>query len=175
MTNNKWQIKHVKIVVCRILLLLFILFWMLMIFGFSSADGEASQSTSDVITQKIVEYIYNDYKDREPNEQQEIWNQVSFIVRKTGHFGEYGILAVLISCFLITFQGVRANIRKVFWGMSVCVLYAVSDEMHQGFVAGRSPKIMDVCIDSAGAFCGIVFVIIVWFLFEKLQTKIRNT
>ncbi|WP_243096886.1 VanZ family protein [Thermohalobacter berrensis] len=36
-----------------------------------------------------------------------------------------------------------------------CILYAISDEVHQLFVPGRDAQITDVMIDSAGAFIGI--------------------
>lgn len=48
-------------------------------------------------------------------------------------------------------------------------LYAMTDEFHQGFVAGRTPKVMDVMIDTAGAFAGTVFLVFIWFLIEIKQ------
>ena len=46
--------------------------------------------------------------------------------------------------------------RYIFWGFMICVIYAVSDEVHQAFVPGRGPALKDVLIDSAGAFTGII-------------------
>ena len=36
------------------------------------------------------------------------------------------------------------------------VLYAVSDEVHQSFVAGRQGSALDVAIDALGVACGVV-------------------
>lgn len=36
-----------------------------------------------------------------------------------------------------------------------CILYAISDEVHQVFVPGRGAQVTDVLIDSFGAFIGI--------------------
>jgi len=36
----------------------------------------------------------------------------------------------------------------------ICCLYAVSDELHQWFVPGRSSSVVDVILDSLAAFCG---------------------
>ena len=33
----------------------------------------------------------------------------------------------------------------------MAVLYAVTDEIHQGFVPGRNPQFTDLLIDAAGA------------------------
>ena len=37
----------------------------------------------------------------------------------------------------------------------LCTCYAATDEFHQIFVPGRTPKVTDVMIDSAGAALGI--------------------
>jgi VanZ family protein len=40
------------------------------------------------------------------------------------------------------------------WGL--CILYAITDEYHQSFVPGRSPRGMDVGIDALGAVLGLL-------------------
>ena len=49
------------------------------------------------------------------------------------------------------------------WGVGT--LYAVSDEFHQGFVAGRGPSVVDVMIDSAGVIAGAWLLL--WILLRK--------
>ncbi|GAA4069041.1 hypothetical protein GCM10022410_13710 [Amphibacillus indicireducens] len=39
--------------------------------------------------------------------------------------------------------------------MAICVLFAISDEVHQLFVPGRAGQVMDVVIDTTGAIAGI--------------------
>jgi VanZ family protein len=51
------------------------------------------------------------------------------------------------------------------------MIYAATDEFHQGFVDGRSPKAMDVCIDTAGTFMGALFIMIIWFLIFGRKRK----
>ena len=46
------------------------------------------------------------------------------------------------------------------------VLYAISDEIHQGFTAGRFPAIQDVVIDSIGALCGIFITVFMFYIFH---------
>ena len=38
------------------------------------------------------------------------------------------------------------------------VIYAVSDEIHQAFVPGRSAQLSDVCIDACGAAIGLSLI-----------------
>ena len=44
------------------------------------------------------------------------------------------------------------------WALAVAVLYAITDELHQGFVAGRHASPVDVGIDATGALLAIVGV-----------------
>lgn len=46
--------------------------------------------------------------------------------------------------------------NKVIWCVLLCVLYAVTDEVHQAFIPGRGPRVSDVLIDTAGSITGIL-------------------
>ena len=158
----------IKLWAVRVILIALIALWMSTIFGFSAENGEQSQSLSDKITIQVVHILKSDYDTME-----EYFNQVSFFVRKTGHFGEYGILGVLISTFLLTFEKIRNKKRYIVILITTIIgmVYASSDEVHQNFVDGRSPKVMDVCIDTTGCFMGVVFVTIIWFLICRRKRK----
>jgi VanZ family protein len=51
-------------------------------------------------------------------------------------------------------SGVK-GLRGFIFSLVFCVLYAISDEVHQLFVPGRGAQVTDVMIDSFGAFVGI--------------------
>lgn len=158
----------------RILLIALILFWMTTIFGFSAANGEESSSLSDRITIKLVHFVEADYDSLSKTAQQKLFHQVSFVVRKTGHFGEYGILAGLWLLLLLSYE----KVRKLKWcavlmiPTIICLIYGVFDEVHQGFVEGRAPKIMDVMIDTAGGFAGAVFIWAAWLIFRRTNERL---
>ncbi|MFC0560849.1 VanZ family protein [Halalkalibacter alkalisediminis] len=40
----------------------------------------------------------------------------------------------------------------------ICVLYAISAEVHHLFIPGRSKEVRDVLIDSSGALVGLGFI-----------------
>ena len=157
----------------RVILIALIALWMSTIFGFSAENGEQSQSLSDKITVQVVHILKSDYEDMDVKAKEEYFNTVSFFVRKTGHFGEYGILGVLISTFLLTFEKIRNKKRYIVILITTIIgmVYASSDEVHQNFVEGRSPKVMDVCIDTTGCFMGVVFVTIICFLICRRKRK----
>ncbi len=71
---------------------------------------------------------------------------LDWILRKLAHLTEYAILFYLLWRSL---DGIRFRTAAVF---VITILYAVSDEFHQGSVAGRTPSGSDVLIDAAGMF-----------------------
>ena len=73
------------------------------------------------------------------------------VLRKIAHTGEYAILAILLlRGFSATKQWQKQ--QKLFViVMVIVILYAISDEIHQGFVPGRIASPIDVLIDAFGA------------------------
>lgn len=98
-----------------------VLFWMALIFTFSSIQvGSAS------------EFYWKD-----------------FIVKKTAHIIEYGVLATLVYRALIN-SSVAKN-KSMWMSVLIAFLYGLTDEFHQSFTPGRGPKFTDVLIDTFGA------------------------
>ena len=83
---------------------------------------------------------------------------LDFLVRKAGHMAVFGILALLLWRAV---AGTTAWRRPWAWALALAALYAVTDELHQGFVAGRHASAVDVGIDAAGALIAVVAVGIV--------------
>jgi VanZ family protein len=78
------------------------------------------------------------------------------IIRKLGHFTEYLILGLLISRALRDARGWR--LEHALMAVALATVYAVSDEVHQRFVPGRTAAAGDVAIDALGAFVGQVAI-----------------
>jgi VanZ family protein len=74
------------------------------------------------------------------------------LLKKTGHFIIFGVLAVL---YFTTFQGRKTLVDTgsilFLLSLFLTVLYAVSDEYHQSFTPGRHSSGYDVIIDACGA------------------------
>lgn len=148
--------------------------WMGVIFYFSSQTGEESSEMSGGIIELVARFLWRDYEDLSILEQTAWLDRLTFVIRKGAHFTEYGILGFLASGFLSTWRlehrygcGIRIGIA---WCFSI--LYAVSDELHQSFSDGRSPKAFDVLVDSSGALAGIgAFFLIAWIVKKYLCRK----
>jgi VanZ family protein len=73
---------------------------------------------------------------------------IDHVGRKLTHASEYALLCVLWWRALRT---VVSHTRVLAFAWTIAVLYAVSDEFHQGFVDGRHATWVDVLIDASGA------------------------
>ena len=85
---------------------------------------------------------------------------IHFIVRKTGHFTEYAILALFAARAFRT--SAREFLRtRWFWVSLLCVVaYSLSDEFHQSFVPSRTASIYDSMIDSVGGLTALVLLVV---------------
>ena len=119
-----------------------------LIFSLSHQTVAQSSELSVGITEVIVEKVEKVFPNME-------FNLASFhhIVRKNAHFFIYLVLGFLVA-YALGKIGVKGY-RMIGLSLLVCVLYAISDEVHQLFVSGRGAQVKDVLIDSAGATVGV--------------------
>ena len=80
---------------------------------------------------------------------------LDLIVRKLGHAAVFGILALLLWRAFATTTRLG---RPWAWALGLAILYAISDELHQGGVSGRYPSPVDVAIDATGALIAVAIV-----------------
>lgn len=127
--------------------------WLILIFALSHMTGSDSSDKSQIFVELLI------WLGIDPTlVPMEV---LSFLVRKSAHFTEYLLLAII--AFPLTAYYVKEN-RKAMWlTWTFCVLYAMSDELHQLMVPGRTGKVMDVFIDAAGARIGV------WWANKRLQ------
>ena len=112
---------------------------MLFIFWQSAMPAAVSELESNSIVSRLAGWLQADE------------DLVSFIVRKSAHFTEFLILGV--SLFL-TVRDLRKHAS--FWlPWLIGAVYAVSDELHQHFVPGRSCEVRDMIIDACGVRVGV--------------------
>ena len=80
-----------------------------------------------------------------------------FIVRKSAHFTEYGILGILLALEFANY--VKGWFRRFVEPVASAMVAAVIDETIQLFVPGRSGQVSDIWIDTAGAALGILITL----------------
>ena len=150
-------------IIKRIVYAVLIILWMITIFEFSNQNGDTSQGTSDVITDKIIE-INNDLENKR--------DQVSFCVRKLAHFSIYIIGGILAFGFFDTYSLQKKYVIAI--ALMFGIVYASLDEFHQSFISGRSAQIRDVCIDTCGVITGEIISCFVKKHKKLLKKEIKN-
>lgn len=140
--------------------------WMGFIFSMSSENAEKSSNTSGQ-TIRVVLSAVPGFEEQPEEVKVNIIEKLQFIVRKSAHFIGYMILGILASGLILYYGNIN---KKYLLAFLICVIYAISDEIHQLFVPGRSGQVRDVLIDSAGSLLGIIIVM----AFEKLLIKINK-
>jgi len=131
-----------------------VIVWMLVIFTLSAQPGEESTHLSDKVAEIILKrtnIVFS--QDTDITAATAFVKSLKYLLRKCAHLGEYFILGILVM------NAVRASkvpmFKAIVLSALICVLYAVSDEMHQYFVPGREAQVTDVLIDGMGALAGI--------------------
>lgn len=125
-----------------------LLAWMAAIYLFSTQPGEVSDVPSDALAGYVeslgvglpIEFV-------------------TFAVRKSAHafaFFGLGILAFLVlRLSTLSTRGVAVAC------LGFVILFAISDEVHQLFVPGRSGEIRDVLIDVAAGAAGMLVMLLI--------------
>ena len=131
-----------------------VVMWMSVIFYLShqpaEASAELSRGVSDVVFRAIATVFDVDIEAGAGGV-----GAYEHLLRKIAHGVMYFVLAVLLINALRRsgMVGYKAYVTAFLF----CVFYAVTDEVHQLYVPGRSGELGDVMIDSAGALVGLGF------------------
>ncbi len=160
-----------KIIALRTVLIILTVAVMVVIFILSADNADESNAKSDLISGSVIETVLAFF--HLEGEKAEIFiDNCVMIVRKTAHFTEYAVLGFLLFSVCESFF-IK---RKIAIPVSLCsgALYAVSDEIHQSFVPGRSCLISDMILDTAGVMAGIIVLIVFIAIIKKYKNKSQS-
>ncbi|MBI4166413.1 MAG: VanZ family protein [Acidobacteria bacterium] len=100
------------------------------------------------------------------------FHTLHFLLRKLAHLTEYGIFAVLLYGSL----GAGREFRWLWRRATVCAAiaggYALTDELHQLFVPGRTATLHDSALDACGAILALAGL---YFYNAVSQAKARRS
>lgn len=88
-------------------------------------------------------------------------------MRKVGHFIAYGFLAAIIFLIISTEKVWLRGFDSVVVSSSIGLI----DELHQHFLIGRSGRLLDVYVNTAGAITASFILVFFWSIF-KLRKKL---
>ena len=141
--------------------------WYSLIWLLSSQPAEQSTVVSSAVTENVLVAGGSDYSTAQTAVQDSINTLLSFFVRKGAHMFLFFILAILVWSALV--QLIRHRPRRAVAVAALSILLAVSDELHQKMVPGRSGELRDVLVDTAG-----VLIALILFTMPVLEEWIQN-
>lgn len=121
------------------------------IFWLSSRTADESSRQSNAVLAWLISIFGNN-------------GFTDFIVRKLAHCLEFTGLCVLFNLSLLQS---KKKIMPVF-SIALTSAYAVTDELHQLFVEGRSCQMLDWAIDTAGAVLGTLGFLVLYCIISKI-------
>lgn len=133
---------------------------MVLIFLLSSQPGERSGALSEQVLDKVQQSGTADVLI--PG-----WfsGNVQANVRKWAHVYIYAALGASAMVTAVCWRWGKNLFRCGVWAALVCVIFAISDELHQYFVPGRAMLATDVGVDALGFLPGILLTgLVVWLL-----------
>lgn len=125
------------------------LVWMIVIFK-GSGDAQSYQHTSTIF-EPLMHWLF-------PSMSEAHIQTAHYLFRKCAHLTEYAFLAVL--CWRAIRQPASQppcpwHWREAALALGLVLVYAASDELHQGLVPGRTGQVADVAVDVAGGALGL--------------------
>lgn len=180
-----------KIFCLRVLFTALLLCTYIVIFIYSSENGEKSSNKSKGTMYNIICIVHG--KENVTNQEVE---SLEPILRKLAHFGIYTMSGIWSMCLMCTFFGKEENhveenssenvkikniitkikmesktkeFRRVVISALTGFIYACSDEIHQLFSPGRSGKIIDIVIDTMGVLNGVLLVLLICKLYVTIK------
>jgi VanZ family protein len=136
-------------------------FWMALTFFASS--GEFSASNTSQILRPLLLWFSPDLSDA-------TIDFVHFLVRKSAHFSEYAVFALLSAR---AFSGSSHDALKRHWFLASLILialYSLTDEFHQSFVPSRTASVYDSMIDTTGGFVSLSLIAL-WRAWRKRRRQ----
>jgi len=139
-----------------------LLVWMVFI-SFASTSEFSSLNTSKVLRPFMLWLM--------PNLTELQLGNIHLVIRKLGHFAEYGLLAYLASRAFVTSSFAFIRRHWFLLGLMLVLIYSLLDEFHQSFVPSRTGSIYDSVIDVVG---GLTVLLVFASLDRRAAEIARN-
>lgn len=128
--------------------LILVIVWMIIIFILSNQSGLISGNESGSIIYNTLDFILNLFHTQVSN-LEEIVELIHNPIREVMHILEYLILSLL----LINLLG-----KKYIEIFLICLIYSITDELHQLFVPNRSFQYFDLLMDMIGYIIPLLLI-----------------
>lgn len=150
-----------------IIKIILIIIWMMIVYMFSAQEGTNSSNTSQSFTMFIIQIFT-----RGAELETSTLEMIEALIRKLAHYSIYAIGGLLIMNY--AYSTAKSNKQKILYSITFGSAYAITDEIHQYFVPGRSARIFDVGIDTLGVITGVFVYIAIRKIINLLKNNLQK-
>lgn len=161
--------KSKRILVLRIAIVVLCLLWQGVIYGFSEENSTKSGGRSQGICESIAGFVLRGEEGVTDEDVTALADRIEPPLRSMAHTFCFSVLGGLYFLLFASFGFV--GIPRYALSAGCAFLYAVSDEIHQFFVPGRSMQLVDICVDTLGALLAVSVLSFVFHLALKRRKK----
>lgn len=162
------QNQRSRLFALRCVIAVLLLCHLCLIFHYSNEAAAQSDRTSMSFIETLLQTIHPSFASLPEEARQTRVQSLQKLVRTLAHMAEFALLGVLVCAWVLTFS-VRKRWQLA--GLAFCACYAVSDEIHQLFVPGRTFQWGDIAVDTIGAALGMAAFLLVCLLFRLVLKR----
>lgn len=156
---------NIEIKVIKVIL---VIIWMITIYCFSAQEGADSSDTSQSFTMMLIQTVTNGNVEIETS----TLNIIEGVIRKLAHYSIYTVGGFLIINY--AYSTTTNNKKNIFYSILFGIGYAITDEIHQYFVPGRSARLFDVGIDALGVITGVLIYLAILKVIKLLKGEKKS-
>lgn len=172
----------------KIIILLFIIvvtiIWCTTIFRLSGMNSNSPNGASTGIVERAISKVLDATNEAgitssHPDDEKltKAAELINTPLRKVVHATVYFVLALLLLTISRVIFGGKKYLPSCIIAVSLCFIFAMTDEYHQTFIDGRTGQVMDVTIDTAGACVGTLLFssyYLIWWIGTHKRVSAHN-
>lgn len=154
----------------KMIALFFVIVWMLVIFSFSAKNSVDSNNMSKKFLNEIVTTTVKIVRINTTKAKINAFvEKYNIVIRKVAHVSIYLILSIIVT-IILDLYGIE-NKKLYIYSLLFCLMYSLTDEVHQLSVDGRSGKMFDVMIDNIGISLGLIIFMLHKYIRNNSKIK----
>ena len=154
----------------KMIALFFVIVWMLVIFSFSAKNSVDSNNMSKKFLNEIVTTTVKIVRINTTKAKINAFvEKYNIVIRKVAHVSIYLILSIIVT-IILDLYGIK-NKKLYIYSLLFCLMYSLTDEVHQLSVDGRSGKMFDVMIDNIGISLGLIIFMLHKYIRNNSKIK----
>ena len=161
--------------ILAVILVAFIIANLVFIWINSAKVATSSNKQSTKLAETIVKKTTKNYNSLPKSEQQKKISATNNKIRSFAHFAEFVPLGFFVFFLMLNLFYDKGRyqllLKCILLSLIVCMLSALSDEIHQIFIKGRAFEVKDILVDSCGSLLGIVLGVMPYAMISLHKNK----